>query len=464
MAVIDREPIIDRRAHLPNRKSKKFVSLFLVVVIAMSLMTMTALLQPQESDDPPSEPPTRARIAYTTHATILIDGDVGFLGDNSSTGISWGSGTESDPYIIENLDIDASSPDGIHIRNSDVHFIVRGCHICNGFPMYAGVRLYNCTNGTLIDNICSGNDDGIYLHSSNDNEVIGNNCSSGNYRGIYLYLSDDNYVSDNDCSSNQFNGISLEFSDDNTVCNNECNSNIGRNVYIYFSDNNTVNNNDCSMNSARCIYLYSSVNNTISDNNCSSNNAYGIIIEYSARITIINNDCRSGDWGLALYSSISCVITGNDFSDAYYGIALYSSSGNIITWNEISGNQEYGIILLSDGHDNSIWNNTFTDNNGASSTYDSNHVQACDDGSNNWWNSTEGYGNYWSDWTTPDADFNGIVDEPYDIDGSAGAKDYYPRTTPAVIPEFSSPAIIVVIAAVMVAVFAISRRSREKRP
>jgi len=71
------------------------------------------------------------------------------------------------------------------------------------------------------------------------------------------------------------------------------------------------------------------------------------------------------------------------------------------------------------------------DNNGASSTYDPSHIQASDDGTANWWNSTEGYGNYWSDWTAPDVNPPyGIVDEPYNISGSAGAKDFYPLTWP----------------------------------
>jgi hypothetical protein len=48
-------------------------------------------------------------------------------------------------------------------------------------------------------------------------------------------------------------------------------------------------------------------------------------------------------------------------------------------------------------------------------------------------------GNYWSDWTTPDAKSgpnqdqlgsDGIVDFPYLLDGGSGARDYYPLATP----------------------------------
>jgi hypothetical protein len=86
-----------------------------------------------------------------------------------------------------------------------------------------------------------------------------------------------------------------------------------------------------------------------------------------------------------------------------------------------------------------IWNNTFINNNGGT-------VQAYDEGINNRWNTSgapHGYGNYWSDLTTPDiAPSDGIVDDPFDysIGGASMSYDYYPLTTqsvPPYIPEFS---------------------------
>jgi len=106
--------------------------------------------------------------------------------------------------------------------------------------------------------------------------------------------------------------------------------------------------------------------------------------------------------------------------------------------------------------DNRIWNNTFIGNNGTQSSYDPDYIQANDIGTNNKWNSS-GYGNYWSDWTTPD-DVSpwGIVDNPYIIDG--GAMDYYPQTTIQVIPE---PPIFI-LTAIMIMIFLIFGRIREK--
>ncbi|MGD0817160.1 MAG: hypothetical protein ABR986_02025 [Methanomassiliicoccales archaeon] len=54
-----------------------------------------------------------------------------------------------------------------------------------------------------------------------------------------------------------------------------------------------------------------------------------------------------------------------------------------------------------------------------------NRSQALDDTGLNRWNDSVG-GNYWSERTAPDADSDGIVDQPYALDGGLGAMDYRP--------------------------------------
>ena len=78
-------------------------------------------------------------------------------------------------------------------------------------------------------------------------------------------------------------------------------------------------------------------------------------------------------------------------------------------------------------------------NNGATDNYDSNHIQGYNNGTNYWGH--KGRGNYWSDWTTPDNNHDGIVDNPYALDGD-GAQDNYPLVNPTV-PEFATSIIII---------------------
>ena len=121
----------------------------------------------------------------TAHDPIYIDGNEDFASKASSE--EWaGNGTEANPYIIENYDINASTADGIHIRNTDVHFIIRNCVIHDGEAnWHHGIYFSNVTNAT-IDNVTSHNNHyGIVLYSSSNNKIT--NCTVySNYHGIWL--------------------------------------------------------------------------------------------------------------------------------------------------------------------------------------------------------------------------------------------------------------------------------------
>ena len=80
-------------------------------------------------------------------------------------------------------------------------------------------------------------------------------------------------------------------------------------------------------------------------------------------------------------------------------------------------------MIDTDGS-NLIYGNVLVGNNGASSTSDGSPCQAYDDNDNTWNNATTG--NYWGDWQSPDANHDGIVDNPYIIDGGSGAQDDLP--------------------------------------
>ncbi|MEM3445732.1 MAG: hypothetical protein QW115_07170, partial [Thermoplasmata archaeon] len=63
------------------------------------------------------------------HAPIHINGNGEFTSTNGVTG---GSGTENDPYIIEGWDIDANGGSyGIWIENTSVYFVIKNCTVYN---------------------------------------------------------------------------------------------------------------------------------------------------------------------------------------------------------------------------------------------------------------------------------------------------------------------------------------------
>jgi parallel beta-helix repeat protein len=450
------------------------------------------------------------------HDPIYIDGNSGFT---NASGVAWGSGTESDPYIIENWNINASLAHGINIQNTDVHFIIRYCHIYSGDAnRYADdIRLYNCRNGTIDNNNCSANSDGIHLEYSSNIILIRNNCSDCWY-GIQLLYSSNNTINDNQCFDNYY-GILLQGScNNNTGDNNTCIWNSVGICVAYYSYHNVFSNNTCRQASNICvgpwadfnvldnntcsdgtcsITLSNSNNNTLRNNNCSANQGYGIgviesdnntlednicnwmyqngiVVSYSNNNTLNNNSCCwNGQVGVYINAACNNTLTNNTCSsngwnvgfDGYGILVVYSSCNNTILCNTISDSRLWGLYIsayygLQPCTGNRIWNNTFFHNNGAGDVYDVSHTQAFDENIGNWWNSTDGYGNWWSDWTAPDLDSDGIVDVPYDIAGGAGAKDHYPLTTPqAPIPELGMmPLVVMVILATILLTYGMRRR------
>lgn len=166
--------------------------------------------------------------------------------------------------------------------------------------------------------------------------------------------------------------------------------------------------------------------------------------------------------GLAMAYSTYNVVTSNSVCCNLFGIYLNHSDMNEFTRNAIYNNTGYG-MHIDNGFQNAVFNNSFYLNNGAGFTYDPMHVQARDDGVMNVWDDS-GRGNYWSDWTSPDSEPDGIVDDPYALDGTAGTMDNYPLVDlPVPIPEFVAPGPLLVLVIIICLAFAAGRNARGKR-
>lgn len=212
------------------------------------------------------------------------------------------------------------------------------------------------------------------------------------------------------------------------------------------TSNSTIMNNRCCNNSLETgiILTVFCMNNTIMDNVC-ADNVYGMDLDTTSNHnTVLNNIFESNSYGLCIFSSRKNNITNNNFSNnTNYGIYVYSSTTSI---------------------SNRIWNNTFYHNNGGSDSYSLMYIQAMDDGTSNRWNTSNGYGNWWSDLTGPDnLPPYGIVDWPYNISSGYNAQDHYPLTNrpeSPIIPEFSDFA--VPVAGLMLISLAIGRLRKQR--
>ncbi len=377
----------DRHIILPRKKREKHSVIVVAVIGILALLlfsSIAVLLGSGNLKENMMKKISNGGIrGYTPHDVIRINNNTDFA--NQAASENWsGDGSQGNPYIISGYDIDAHGAGAaIYVGNTTVYFIIENCQVYNttqvSVPYYSGdgIILYNAANGVIRNCISSDNGvDGIMIDSS-CNIRVENTTSHHNDGG---------------------SGLRLTYSRNIILYNVSCTNNFWSGIEFYHSDYNTLHN--------------SSVKYTVYSN--------GIHLDSSKYNHLENN-----------------TIYHNPMS----GIYLDSSNNNIITYNNISDNGKYGIYSDSSSG-NRIYGNSFYYNQGSGNSYSSSHIQAYSLNSSDLWNNSK-IGNYWHDWAnnndTNDQNNDGIVDWAYKIDGSAGAKDYYPLKNPIQpVPEFST--------------------------
>ena len=320
-----------------------------------------------------------------------------------------------------------------------------------------GVRLFSSGNCCLMENDVAENNWGIYLHgSSNENNVTANEIAQNRKKGVCLGSSSNNIVSGNLITENYWDAINLHSgSNDNTVTGNTIvnNTNSVGVVIDYYSEYNTLALNNISSNHAG-VWIVWGYHNRILENTIADNKGDGISIQTCSDNDFCANQIVGNERGFYFHGSSNNSIRENNITGSFgfAGISLYSSSDrNVIVANNITSNSQNG-LWISSSSNNSIHHNNFIDN----------AVQACIDGSANFWD--DGYpsgGNYWSDYADVDSckgsyqnetGSDGIWDHPYTINVSN--QDSYP-----IVPEFPTFLLLPLFAASTLIVTA--RRKRN---
>jgi len=184
----------------------------------------------------------KEEIGLTPHDPIHIIGNDNFT---STNGFVSGSGTKSNPYIIEGWDISAENAHGIWVENTTAYFVIRNCYVHNGRDNnYLGILFDNVVNGKIINSLVENNGHGIYLlnHSSN-NTIENNTARNSKDDGIQLDYSYNNLISNNTVENNR-DGIDLWGSNNNLILNNTVEDDLFIGIYLIDSHFNHIFHNN----------------------------------------------------------------------------------------------------------------------------------------------------------------------------------------------------------------------------
>lgn len=361
-----------------------------------------------------------------SHLTALTSRDPILIYNNSAFGLYGfpGDGSPGNPYRIENYNITATAAHGIHINNTNLHFIIQNCYIDVDLVGIFILGVYNQT-ATIENNYCVNNDIcGISIDSGFESTIV-DNILIHNGDGIYTFFCDGSVITNNTCLWND-NGM-----------------------YIYDTYKTLINENNCSYNANYGIHLETTWKNTVKDNIC-NNNLIGILSNETSRLNLNNNLCTNNDYGMILASSTNsrsnitfnkcfdsssfglfivdygfAMIANNSIKNNGLGIGLGQAENLTIKYNLFEQNTDYGAQLDTVCNNNIFHHNAFINN-----ALGLGKQQAYDDGiSTIWYDVSTNEGNFWSDW-------GGTGD--YSIDGSAGTFDLYPLGSSPIVAEFSS--------------------------
>ncbi len=333
-------------------KQKPLVSIVLAILVLLLLSVVTSHWPSPSLHErlPRNIPP------------ILIQDDKDF---DEEHGVIGGSGTTSDPYLIEGWNIDASQGDcsnrscaAIAIQNVSLSFIIRNVSV-RGRMYDDGVRLSDVrnariegttittggtgilviasTNLTITQDVVTGSDEGVSLEESHDVYILANNVSRGT-QGIVMRDSSRVRAVDNLLYDNRANGIILLNVVDGTVEGNTIINTAFRAITMGDSSNILVTRNQIAGCGEECIYLF-----------------------YGSRNSIIQNEISGCDWaGIALLASNDNVLKDNSITATPSGIFLSEEScNNLVAWNKVA-NASLGIAVTSDC--NLLVNNSATGN------------------------------------------------------------------------------------------------------
>jgi parallel beta-helix repeat protein len=245
-------------------------------------------------------PNSSAMDALVPHDGIFILND-NFTAEN---GVTEGSGTYDDPFVIEGWDINISQSEydqsqnhhGIYIAYSEDWFVIRNVTIHSGLVQ--------------IDPNSFTGGDGIVLQNSAHGRI--ENCKLiGNLAGMEIMWCEYIQVFDNTIQQN-LHGVMARDSSSLRIEENDISSNSGGNLDLdHVTDSLILNNSLGDSGSWIGLNLYGAERCTVTGNRISYNAGIGVNIGFCKDCTITNNTITNNRLGMAVYGSEETVYEPN---------------------------------------------------------------------------------------------------------------------------------------------------------
>jgi parallel beta-helix repeat protein len=268
--------------------------------------------------------------AYTPHTPIYINGDAAFTPANGVTG---GSGTPADPYMIEGWEIDASTSDGLVIQSTSAHFIIRDVYVHSGRgPHNNGIQFQSVTNG-IVENVTStDNWYSIWITGSSNVTIEYGNYSNGNWYGIRITWSNNFSVNRAIAQANDNYGLVILYSADGSVTNNTFDGNQMHGIESWSSSGITFTDNSAFGSEYSGYFIRESSDIVIEGGSVYSNGNIGIFLDQSTDITVTNTTINTNGvviWGTNLAHYNSHTITPDNMVNGN-PLLYYKDMTNII--------------------------------------------------------------------------------------------------------------------------------------
>ncbi|MGA1873316.1 MAG: NosD domain-containing protein [Thermoplasmatota archaeon] len=288
---------------------------------------------------------TETQQPAASHDRIVINSNSEFTSDN---GVSAGNGSAGNPYIIEDFEIEPGDNNGIEIRNTDKHVIIRNCTIGRGFVNRYGLYLFSIDNCTIDSCTIKYFNVGIYFYSCM-NMLVNNtrlaNCSYG-----IDTASSENVTIDGCMFTGTWHGIMSNGED-----------------LLWIRE--------CDILEASAAVSLVGTTRSIVANNTMISSLLGVNIQTGGDHTIRGNrfigfkkDVQGpppGSYAVSTFNGQSFRISDNQMTNFQYGIKIRSTK-NLISNNTIENCSSYGVqIRTQTSNPTILLNNTFRDVDGS---------------------------------------------------------------------------------------------------